>query len=52
MNAIVACAEPKTSSGRLLKQYVEDYHPKFNVAETPDLFKKAIERATVDGQIT
>lgn len=44
-NAIMASHEPKQCSAAMLKRYIVKYHPKFKVAERPNLLKKAIERA-------
>lgn len=44
-NALTACTEPKSCSATLLKKYLVEYHPNFNISERPNVFKKAIQRA-------
>lgn len=49
--AIVASNEPKTASIRLLKSYISDYHPEFNIDRRPFKLKKALERAEASNQL-
>lgn len=49
--AIVAGHEPKQCSAQLIKQYVMDYHPEFNIDKKPHLFKKSLERAVSKNKI-
>ena len=44
-NALIACTEPKQCSATLLKSYLIEYHPEFDIQNKPYLFKKALERA-------
>ncbi|XP_067673713.1 heterochromatin protein 1-binding protein 3-like [Haliotis asinina] len=44
-SAIIACNEPKQASSNLLKKYVMEFHPDFNIQSRPHLFKMALERA-------
>ncbi|XP_046352492.1 uncharacterized protein LOC124132564 [Haliotis rufescens] len=44
-SAIIACNEPKQASSNLLKKYVMEFHPDFNIQTRPHLFKMALERA-------
>ncbi|KAL4240430.1 Heterochromatin protein 1-binding protein 3 [Mactra antiquata] len=50
--ALVACNEPKQASASLIKKYITKYHPKLNVESRPHLFKHALERACMKGNIT
>ncbi|XP_046579064.1 eukaryotic translation initiation factor 5B-like [Haliotis rubra] len=44
-SAIIACNEPKQASSNLLKKYVMEFHPDFNIQSRPHRFKMALERA-------
>ena len=50
-NSIIACNEPKKASALLIKKYVIEYHPDFKVADKPNLFKRALERAINKNQL-
>ncbi|WAQ97140.1 HP1B3-like protein [Mya arenaria] len=49
--AIVACSEPKIASAVIIKKYISEYHPKFDIDNKVHLFKHAIERACSKGKI-
>ncbi|KAK7501378.1 hypothetical protein BaRGS_00007503 [Batillaria attramentaria] len=44
-SAIIACAEPKVASYQLIKSYISEYHPDFNIDARPHKLKQAIMRA-------
>ena len=50
-SAMIACTEPKTSSVRLLKSYISEYHPEFNIDTRPLKLRHALERAEKQNQL-
>ncbi|KAK7112630.1 hypothetical protein V1264_012060 [Littorina saxatilis] len=50
-SAIIACNEPKTSSVRMLKSYISEYHPDFNIDTRPHKLKFALEKAEKQNQL-
>lgn len=44
-SAIIACSEPKVASYLMIRKYISEYHPDFNIDAKPHKLKKAIERA-------
>ena len=50
-SAIIASTEPKTSSVKLLKSYISEYHPEFNIDTRPIKLRFALERAEKQNQL-
>ncbi|CAD5117486.1 DgyrCDS6254 [Dimorphilus gyrociliatus] len=51
INAILACNEPKECSVRCLKQYVDEFHPNFNITKNSLILKRALKNAEEKGLI-